>query len=424
MATAPDPAVERLFEAAERAHREGRRDEALRALEQILAISPDEPRALNTLALRRLAAGDAATARDMLDRATKAAPEIAPLWLNLARACRAAGDAAAEGSALDAALTRDPYLMPALLERAQLHERQGRLRQALADYSGVLAATPPDAKLPPAMRLALEHGRALVAANRDALARRLDELPLQGDGLDRVRDSVDALLGRTRIYTQQPTFLHFPRVPAVQYYPRESFPWLERLEAATPAIRAELETMLAEDPQAFEPYVARAPDRPVNQWAELNHSTRWGVTYLWRDGRPVEANLARCPATAAALAETPMLDIAGRAPTAFFSLLRPHTHIPPHTGVTNTRLIVHLPLIVPAGCRFRVGSEVRAWEAGKAWVFDDTIEHEAWNDSDELRAVLIFDIWNVYMTDAERAAMRAAMEAIAGHRSASFSNEM
>jgi aspartate beta-hydroxylase len=95
------------------------------------------------------------------------------------------------------------------------------------------------------------------------------------------------------------------------------------------------------------------------------------------------------------------VDIPGRGPTAFFSILEPHTKIPPHTGVTNTRVTVHLPLIVPPGCAFRVGGETREWKVGTAWVFDDTIEHEAWNDSDAPRAILIFDVWNPELTVLE-----------------------
>ena len=108
----------------------------------------------------------------------------------------------------------------------------------------------------------------------------------------------------------------------------------------------------------------------------------------------------------------PQCDVPGHAPTAFFSILDPKTHIPPHTGVTNTRLTVHLPLIVPPDCKFRVGSETREWVAGKAWVFDDTIEHEARNGSDEPRAILIFDIWNPFLTPAERDLIRAATDVV------------
>jgi aspartyl/asparaginyl beta-hydroxylase (cupin superfamily) len=72
---------------------------------------------------------------------------------------------------------------------------------------------------------------------------------------------------------------------------------------------------------------------------------------------------------------------------------------------------VHLPLIVPEGCRFRVGGDTRSWEVGRAWVFDDTIDHEAWNTSDELRAILIFDVWNPYITPIERDLLRSFYDA-------------
>jgi aspartyl/asparaginyl beta-hydroxylase (cupin superfamily) len=90
-----------------------------------------------------------------------------------------------------------------------------------------------------------------------------------------------------------------------------------------------------------------------------------------------------------------------------FSILDARTRIPAHTGPVNTRLVVHLPLIVPQSCGFRVGGQRRDWEAGKAFVFDDSIDHEAWNDSDEPRAVLIFDIWSPFLSEAERELTRA-----------------
>jgi aspartyl/asparaginyl beta-hydroxylase (cupin superfamily) len=120
----------------------------------------------------------------------------------------------------------------------------------------------------------------------------------------------------------------------------------------------------------------------------------------------------------AVLRSPPMPYIAGRSPMALFSRLRPHTHIPPHWGMLNTRLICHIPLIVPLGCRLRVGNEVRNVEAGKAMIFDDSIEHEAWNDSDETRIVLLFEIWRPELDAAERAALTAMFEAIATYESA------
>ena len=99
------------------------------------------------------------------------------------------------------------------------------------------------------------------------------------------------------------------------------------------------------------------------------------------------------------------------APPDFVSLLAPHTHIPPHVGVSNARLVCHLPLIVPEGCWFRVGGERRDWRRGEAFVFDDTIEHEAMNPSDRLRVVFIFDVWHPDLSPTERAAVTALIEA-------------
>ena len=123
---------------------------------------------------------------------------------------------------------------------------------------------------------------------------------------------------------------------------------------------------------------------------------------LWRDGERNESACVRAPKTAALVESLPLCRISGRAPAVFFSILKAGKHIPPHTGVTNVRSIVHLPLIVPDGCTFRVGGETRPWVEGEAFVFDDTIEHEAHNPTDRDRAVLILDTWNPHLSEAER----------------------
>jgi aspartyl/asparaginyl beta-hydroxylase (cupin superfamily) len=110
-----------------------------------------------------------------------------------------------------------------------------------------------------------------------------------------------------------------------------------------------------------------------------------------------------------ALSRADQAAIPGFGPNAMFSLLAPRTRIPPHTGVANTRLVCHLPLIVPEGCWFRVGAETRPWVEGEPFVFDDTMEHEAANDSDALRVVLIFDIWHPDLSSAERDAVAATI---------------
>jgi aspartyl/asparaginyl beta-hydroxylase (cupin superfamily) len=226
----------------------------------------------------------------------------------------------------------------------------------------------------------------------------------------RVGTAVDVMLGRKQVYLQQPTSFYFPGLPQIEFYERERFSWLAGMEAAVPDMRAELEAVLAED-GAFIPYVEGEPNRPKALHRLLGDPS-WGAFHLWKQGAPVAGNADRCPRTMAALARAPMPRVGGRSPMALFSLLRPGAHIAPHTGLLNTRLICHIPLIVPGHCRLRVGNEVREWEEGKALIFDDSIEHEAWNDSDGTRVILLFEIWRPELDEAERAQVAALYEAI------------
>jgi aspartate beta-hydroxylase len=280
-------------------------------------------------------------------------------------------------------------------------------------------------RLPPPIEAHVAHARQRVADNAAGVAALLDErlASLRGeagstDQRRRFERCLDRMLGRTRIFNPEPTAMLFPYLENYEFFSRRHFPWLEALEASCGSIRDELIGVLAADQQGIKPYIAYEQGLPLNQWRELNHSRRWGAYFLWNAGRCDEAHTALCPRTVRALAECPQVDIPGRGPTAFFSILEPHTAIPPHTGVTNTRLTVHLPLIVPAGCRFRVGGETRDWVEGKAWVFDDTIEHEAWNESDQARAILIFDVWNPQLTDLERDLVREATVVLAEYNEA------
>lgn len=411
--------VEELFQAAQAAHRSGRAEEAFHLIERILSLDPDNPRALNTLANRALQSGDPATARGLLERAVARESKQPALWLNLAGACRATGDDQAALAAIDKALTLDPYMSVALFQKGQLLEKIVGHKAAADPYAAFLASAPPIDRSPPALHQALAHAAAVVQANNSELAAHLEAAlaPVRAKygnaPRPRFDDALAIRLGRRQVdEARKPTGLHIPGLRAPCFYDPSDHEWTRELEAATPAIRSELESLLAEGGEGFRPYVAYAPGTPVNQWGELNHSKRWSTYFLWNEGVRVDAHCAACPQTAALIEKLPLMDVPGRAPTAFFSLLAPRTRIPPHTGVTNARLIVHLPLIVPEGCGFRVGSESRQWRVGESFMFDDTLEHEAWNDSDLPRAVLILDTWNVDLEPAERDLIRAMMQAI------------
>ena len=220
--------------------------------------------------------------------------------------------------------------------------------------------------------------------------------------------SLDIMLGRI---PRNPPRERFPQVPLTYYYPGTAycqfadagqFDWAEPITAATEAIRTEAERLMAED-GAFQPYVTATTGRPQGDVHGLLDNRDWSTWQLTEKGEAVPDRVARCPLTWASVADhAPLCRVLNRAPTAMFSLLRPRSRIAPHTGMLNTRLICHLPLIVPPGCGFRVGSETRQWRAGELMVFDDTVEHEAWNDSASDRLVLIFDVWRPDIGEVER----------------------
>ena len=367
-----------------------------------------DPVVLNQNGMAALSQGDAAAAIAHFSAAVAADPTAAILHYNLANAHSLGGNVAAQLEALNAALDNDPYMAHALLARGRLHEHQGETAPALSDYQRLVAAADPREAVGPGFAAGLEHAAQVLEAANVALATRLeatltDELARAlPQSAMRLRHAMEAQLGRRRIYLHQPLALHYPYLPAIQYFDRDLFPWLAELEAATPLIRAELHALLAAGGDGFAPYVSYPPGVPVNQWRELNHSDTWAARFFVKHGVRDEAMWALCPATAAVLERLPLFDLTGRGPTAFFSLLKPRTVIPPHHGATNVRSIVHLPLIVPEGCWFRVGNDTRPWIEGQAFAFDDTIEHEARNPTDELRAVLILDSWNPFIAADER----------------------
>jgi aspartyl/asparaginyl beta-hydroxylase (cupin superfamily) len=333
--------------------------------------------------------------------------------MTLAAALRALGKRDEELATLERVLAIEPRHLVALLQKGAVLELMNKPRSAATVYSAALQTLSPRTRLAPPIQAHVEHARKRVVENaakmEAVLADRLHSLRARADSpsdLLRLDRCVERMLGRTRIYVPEPTATYFPFLKNYEFHPRKDFPWLEALESATEVIREELLAVLSDDRAGMRPYIAYPDGLPLDQWQELNHSRRWSAYFLWNDGQREDAHMARCPRTVATLAATPQVDIAGRAPIAFFSILDAHTHIPPHTGVTNTRLTVHLPLIVPSGCRFRVGGETREWRCGEAWVFDDTIEHEAWNDADVTRVILIFDVWNPQLTALERDLVR------------------
>jgi len=304
----------------------------------------------------------------------------------------------------------------AILLKADILYARGEERQAALFYSTALKAAPPQGQRSPALQSEVERAARMQQQMQTAYAGHLEAAMrergfLDAPGTQRYEEAIDILVGRRQIFVQQPHYFYYPGLPQRQFYEREEFDWCAELESQTEAIRAEGEALLA-DEAAFRPYLHARPGMPQLRPPDLQDSADWSACYLIEQGRVVEDNADRCPATMAALERVPLCRVPDKTPNVLFSLLRPGTRIEPHHGLFNTRLICHLPLIVPEGCRLRVGNETRAWEPGKMLIFDDSIEHEAANDSDRLRMVLLFDIWRPEFSERDRAFVHTLFEAI------------
>ena len=313
--------------------------------------------------------GDPSGAVSLLQEALRQAPRDLGLMLFLGDAQHSAGDTAGAGHTYGVAL---------------------RLSQQL-----------PMADLPTGIRHALDRARKrreeYAATYENFLRTRLEK-----NSSARFAQALDILLGRREIYVQQPTKFYFPGMPQIQFYDKDMFEWARGLEAKTDAIRDELLAVMADD-TAFSPYLpAEDENSPHVRSVSLQGSDDWAAFYLWQDGEKVEANAARCPVTTAAFDTVPLDFLPGQAPSVLFSRLKPGAHIPAHCGLINTRLIGHLPLIVPGPAWLRVGNDVHHWREGELVIFDDSIEHEAKNEASETRVVLLFDFWRPEITADER----------------------
>jgi aspartyl/asparaginyl beta-hydroxylase (cupin superfamily) len=370
-----------------------------------------------TTAWAALQRGDAVAALVELEGMIASNDPATP-WMIVARAHSIQGDAAAEETALDQQLLLDARHVLALLRKGDLRRGTGDDRAASAFYQTALGAAAQQGQIPPALQPALDAARGHVLAGQTKFAEHLQSA-LGSSGLSesgRVGHALDLLLGRKQLFLQEPKSFYFPGLPQRQFFEREEFDWLAAVEAAVPAMQAELQAALSHS-DSFDPYVASNTNRPRADNPLLDDPS-WGARYFWQNGEVASAQAGACPATMAALAQSPMPVIAERSPMALWSMLKPGTHIEPHHGLLNTRLICHVPLIAPGDCALRVGNETREWEEGKTLIFDDSIEHEAWNRSQSTRVVLLFEIWRPEITPSEREALTAIFETINSYQGA------
>ena len=395
--------------------RRGQSAAAVSHWQQVLKLDPEHAAALNYLGAHALAQGDHAAAREYLQHAINADPGLAIAHANLSRLHTLEGNATAALEAITQAITAEPTAWGAHFEKAHLLEAAGRQREAAMAWASGLQYMPEGARTSPQLQHVVQQAMAAASANQEQLTLFLGERLhglREGRGhreLERFNHSLDILSGRRSFVTARPLMLPIPRLPAIPFFHREDFEWVPQVEAAFPAVLEELHGLLASN-ESFEPYIQTAAGQPKGQFEALDQKLDWGAYFLWKNGQRIDAHADRCPRTEAAIALSPQISVPQRAPVIFFSALKPGTHIPPHNGATNARLTVHLPLIIPPDCGLRVGEETHVWEPGKLVLFDDTIRHEAWNRSNQLRVVLIFDVWHPMLTPLEREMVARTIE--------------
>jgi len=380
-------------------------------------MGDDNPGLTEALAAadRALAAGNAREARAILESIVKNDDVPGDVWRRLATVRHLVGAPAQALAALDRALELEPLDFVNLLMRARILDQLGHAEAGEA-YGRALAQSRPE-PLPSALAGAIARAEAAwqqfqASSERQAIAAieaaHLDLTPSEKWRAERLASNISR---RTKIYHSEPTHFHYPNLREIEFHDRADFPWLQAFEHATDTIAAELAAVASANDAILVPYVQYSASEPLAQWRELNHNRDWTAIHLVDRGKRVEPNADLCPTTMALLDKAPQPWIENCGANAMFSLLAPKTSIPPHVGVSNFRLVCHVPLIIPEQCWFRVGETTRYWELGEAWVFDDSIEHEACNPTDHLRVIMIFDVWHPDLSPAEQQAISAIVGA-------------
>ena len=401
----------------------GRVAEAERAYEAELEKDPRNVEALNVVALAALRTGRTQRALDLLERAVSVVPDDPMTRHHLGRAYEAAPDLRKAAAAQAEAVRLEPAFFIARLHLASCLERLGRQQEALIQYKRTLDDAQGQGRwlnpetTPPALRPLVSQAVIAVRTGRKQLFQALFAPLREKYG----RDSMDRVERCVRIYLneeppvypdprQKPSFLLFPGLPTSAYIERAALPWVEDLEAQTPAVLAELQKLLPS--AAGRERVFGSDALEAENLRGLEAPPSWNGYYFYRHGERREENCQSCPDTSRALDALPLARVREHGPEVLFSVFTTGTHLLPHRGVTNTRVVGHLPLLVPEDCALKVGGEIHEWQPGKVVVFDDTYEHEAWNRSPRTRVVLIFDTWNPYLSEAERAAVTDLVTAI------------
>jgi aspartate beta-hydroxylase len=412
----------RLFADAETAFSKGDLVFARTKLRRMLDSEPNHLPALNRLAHIAMQQRKYEHAVEYLTRLRDLLPKEGSIRHNLAVALVQLGRREQACRELEVALALEPDDLSAPLHLGLYLSELGETLRACRHYAHALRLAEKNrSALTPQLQYLLSGANRTLSDMREKAYR--DEVAgLRAEHGDAALRRIDHAI---EIYTrkrkaeyshpkQRPAAIYIPDMIPRPFFEREDFPWIGELEAATDTIREELLALVREDFPGFEPYIQiPAGDPSAKAWGQLNNSADWSVLHLYRHGQIIEKNASRCPRTMAILSRLPLMCVPNHAPEVVFSVLKPGAHIPLHYGSVNGRLIVHLPLIVPENCgALCAAGEARVWQEGRCLIFDDSIEHEAWNKSEQIRIVMLIDIWNPQLTPVEQAAFSAALKSV------------
>lgn len=427
MAASGRETLEQALAGIDRQMSAGDWETALSRINELIETWPDDINLLGRRAQCLMALGQTEQAADAAEQALAAGPGLPGLQRGMAPLLLQAGRVEKGLQVLESAAAANPRDAGMHLELARAAAGQGRDDQALSHIAAVMAMEPGLRTPNAADRMRSEGEAEVVRWMQGQLSQRLYALhrrllsqshvqkapPSARERMVRfVRGFYDDPPLAFRDRRQRPSFQYYPEAEPRPWYEREEFDWVPALEARWKEIRAEWEA--AAEQARLNPYVTDVPGSEGEEWQALNESLRWGAVHLYRAGEAVPENARLFPETRRAVDELPLIRTPGHAPEVFFSLLRPGTHIPPHVGLANTKLAIHLPLIIPDNCAIRVGGETRGWTPGEVRIFDDSFEHEAWNDSDQPRLVLIAEIWNPQLTPEEQCFLQDFMAILDG----------
>lgn len=382
--------IEAVAQAATRAFRERRFQDAAAGYERCIAMSPDSPAFHFNLGTARELGGELPAAIKAYLSAWKLNPKDGRLALFAGAALAAAGrreEAAALfslGDDVDPAVRRAkdrPDLDPEIRRRSATADRI--MRETLTEI----------------------HEKAVTDFERQ-----LQDGKVPAPEMARVRAAIWPLTHDRpftyRVANQQPSLFYIPDLPPTAIIPRKRLPWAATIEASTEIVRQEYLDAVRGGAE-LSPYVDPKTRAPI--WHALRGNMDWSSLHLFKVAQ--EMPFAKhFPRTLEALSAAEIVRIDGRPVELFFSRLRPGAHIPPHFGGANNRITIHLPLIVPGDCSIRVGDQLHSWREGELFAFDDSFEHEAWNRADSERVVLIFESPHPDLSPIERQCVEYALE--------------